>query len=406
VGWIDEESELLEELDDWVRRNWSPDLSLGEWWERLAIDRWSFPHWPQAYLGRGASMRFGAAVATRLRETGVLGPPQGVGQLWGAHTIIDHGTDHQRQRFLPPLALGQENWCQLFSEPEAGSDLASVRTRAERDGDGWVVNGEKIWVTSADVSERALLLARTRTIPQRRRGLSYFIVDLRQPGFEIAPIVQMDHHARFFTVSMSDVWVPADRLVGELDEGWTIAKATLAHERAAAAARRPTAVAAIPGSLAGLLSQPVGALVGAERDARPADRAVGSTSLRRLASEHGVADHPDVRRRLTDYYVLTKVHRWNRERAAGDRQRGRQSGADASIAKLTMSELSRQSRDIGLSIMGAAGMLAAHDAPLDRRISEVTLTSPSTSIAGGTDEIQRNLLAERVLGLPRERENS
>ena len=397
------DAETRHELSEWVDANWSSDLTLGEWWDRLGRSGWGFPDWPRDWYGRDVSRGAAASISRQLVEMGVLGAPQGVGQLWAARTLLTHGSDEQKRDFLEALATGRENWCQLFSEPTAGSDLASLITHAERVEGGWLVTGDKVWTTLADESERAILIARTDPDAPRRAGLSYFIIDMGQPGVTTRPIVQMDGHARFFQVTLSDAWVGEDRLVGMVNEGWQIARTTLMHERRASGERRPTAIAAKPGVLSGALDRRVGELVELERvSERPAGHAIGTQSLVRLAAEHDRQLEPSVRHGLIDHFVLTSIHRWNRARAQADALQGRRTGAEEAIAKLTIARLARLSRDVGLSIMGAVGMLFRDGSVLDRRVQEVALSSPSTSIAGGTDEIQRNMIAESVLGLPRD----
>lgn len=398
---------MLAELSSWVDTNWSTDLTLREWWARLARSGWGFPDWPSEWFGRGLSRAEAVSIASRLVEMDVLGAPQGVGQLWAARTLLAHGTDGQKREFLERLVTGQENWCQLFSEPDAGSDLASVRTSAVRTDGGWLVTGEKVWTTLADESERAVLLARTDPGAPKRAGLSYFVIDMLQPGVVARPINQMDGHARFFQVTMTEAWVGDDRLIGSLNDGWRIARTTLMHERLASSQRRPTAVVAKPGSIGGALDRRVGDVLDLERSSpRPAGHSVGTQSLVRLAAEHGRDRDPFARSLLIEHLVTTTLHKWNRSRSQADAARGRRTGAEELIAKLTIAKLARLSRDAGLSIMGADGMLVGQGSVLDRRVQQVALSSPSTSIAGGTDEIQRNLLAERVLGLPRDAEGS
>lgn len=400
------DDELLAELSVWVHDNWSPDLTLAEWWRRLALAGWAFPDWPTEYLGRGLPRMQSIAVASHLVSLGVLGAPQGVGQLWGAQTLLAHGTDQQKAAFLPALASGQEEWCQLFSEPDAGSDLAGVRTTAARiDHGDWVVNGVKVWTTAADRADRGLLLARTDPGAPKRSGITYFVIDMQQPGIEVNPIVQMDGHARFMQVTMSDARVSDDRIVGNVNDGWRVARTTLQQERLLAGARRPTGIVAVPGSRSGALERRVADVVEEERTSvRPAGRALGTQSLIALAAEHGRLGEAEIRHRVVEHFMVASVHKWNRSRAQADARAGRRTGAEEAIAKLTISKLSQLSRDHGLAVMGADGMLLRSGSVLDRRVQEVALSSPSTSIAGGTDEIQKNLIAERVLGLPRESE--
>ena len=397
---------LLAELDAWIDEHWSPDLSLAEWWHLVAHAGWAFPDWPEEHLGRGLPRDRTIAVESRFVARGVLGGPRGVGQLWGAQTLLAHADDAQRATFLPALAEGREEWCQLFSEPEAGSDLAGVRTTATRTPDGgWRVDGVKVWTTAADRAERGLLLARTDPGAPRRAGLSYFVVDMDQPEIEVRPIVQMDGNARFMQVTITGARVSDDRLIGRLGDGWQVARTTLQQERRLAGARRATGIVARPGARGGALDRRVGDLVDEERtSARPSGHGIGTQSLIALAREHGRLTEPLVLHRLVEHHVLTAVHKLNRARAQADARAGRRTGAEESIAKLTVARISRLSRDVGLAVMGPAGLLSGSGSVLDRRVEELALFSPSTSIAGGTDEIQKNLIAERVLGLPREPE--
>ena len=191
-------------VGEWLDGAWDPGLTVREWWARLAESGWGYPTWPKEWFGRDMSDVQADGVAQEMAARGVLGPPVGVGPAMGAKVILVHGTDGQKRRYLPGLARGEENWCQFFSEPGAGSDLASVQTRAVRDGDEWVVNGQKVWNSGTTHADRGLLVARTDIDVPKHRGMSYFIIDVDQPGIEIRPIRQMNGQAEFNETFFTD----------------------------------------------------------------------------------------------------------------------------------------------------------------------------------------------------------
>jgi len=224
-------SSVAHEARAWLEENWSDDLTLREWWNRLAGDGWAFPSWPPGHGGRGLAGDDARDVSQAIAAAGAVGPPGGLGQMMGGPVIIEHGTDEQRARWLFPLASGLESWCQLFSEPGAGSDLASLQTRAVRDGDVWIVNGQKVWTSGARTADRGMLVARTDPDAPKHKGITYFIIDMEQPGIEVRPLRQMDGGSTFNEVFFSDAVVPHADLVGSPSNGWVVAVSTLAYER-------------------------------------------------------------------------------------------------------------------------------------------------------------------------------
>ncbi|MCP4228157.1 MAG: acyl-CoA dehydrogenase, partial [Actinomycetia bacterium] len=184
--------DLRDEMRVWLAENWDGDLTVRDWWQRLADAGWQFPHWPQGFGGRGLGPTEARAVTAELVDAGALGPPFSLGHVMGGPVVIQNGDEDQRTRFLPSLANGTEAWCQFFSEPEAGSDLAGLRTTAERDGDEWVVTGQKVWTSDAKNAARGMLVARTNWDVPKHRGLGYFIIEVDQPGIEIRPLKQMN----------------------------------------------------------------------------------------------------------------------------------------------------------------------------------------------------------------------
>ena len=234
-------------LRDWLDANWDPELSLVEWRTRLADAGWARPSWPSAWGGLGLPAWASEAVDAELAAHGAAGVPEGVGMLLAAPTVLEHGDDDVRRRFLRPTVTGELVWCQLFSEPGAGSDLAGLRTHAARDGDGWVVRGQKVWTTSAAHADVGLLLARSDPDVPKHAGLTCFVLPMRQRGVEVRPLRQMNGHASFNEVFLDDAEVPSGHVVGGVNKGWSVALTTLAHERRMAILSRG-APPLVPGS--------------------------------------------------------------------------------------------------------------------------------------------------------------
>ena len=193
--------ELLDELRSWLEQNWDPDLTVGEWWERLGLSGWATPTWPTEWYGHGLSRDEANIVSREISAYGALNAPSGLGLLLAGPTIVAHGTDEQRGRFLPDIVTGKKAWCQLFSEPGAGSDLAGLQCKAIADGDEWIVNGQKVWTSGAQGSDLGMLLARTDPDVPKHRGISYFAFDMNQPGVDIRPLARDDRPARCSTRS-------------------------------------------------------------------------------------------------------------------------------------------------------------------------------------------------------------
>jgi alkylation response protein AidB-like acyl-CoA dehydrogenase len=395
---------LRAELRAWLEANWDPDLTVGEWWERLGTAGWAAPTWPTEWYGRGLSRDEANLVTRELAAHGALGPPSGLGLLLAGPTIVAHGTDDQRRRFLPDIVTGRAAWCQLFSEPGAGSDLAGLQTRAVRDGDEWVVNGQKVWTSGAQFADLGMLLARTNVEVPKHRGISYFAIAMDQPGMDIRPLREMTGRALFNEVFMTDCRVADADLIGGVDQGWAVANTTLANERAGLGAGGAGAIGgAVPGTKAGFLERRAGDFVRAPRAAGAGALAgAGARLLIDLARGCGVQDDPVIRQELARLHSLHEIARYTNLRAKAAKAAGRAPGPEANTAKLAMSRITRLSRDLGLAIVGAGGMLSGEDAPLNGMITEMALFAPAVSIYGGTDEIQRNIIGERVLGLPPE----
>jgi alkylation response protein AidB-like acyl-CoA dehydrogenase len=390
---------LRAELAAWVREHWDPDRPLRDWRELLLEAGWAVPSWPRRWHGRGLPGWADELVAAELVRLGAVGTPVGSGTWLAAPTILAHGPDELRERLLPPILTGAQTWCQLFSEPGAGSDLAGLATTAVLDGDSWVVNGQKVWNTSAHHADMGMLLARTDSSVPKHQGITYFALPMRQPGVEVRQLRQMNFHASFNEVFLTDARVPRANVIGDVGHGWTAALTTLSYERRFAALQRP-GYAATPGQAL--------AEARAEADRHFATYSWYPQRAGRpdLVVEHaraaGVADDPVIRQAIARLVTLHRVSLWTAERARQARARGARPGAEGSIGKLAASNVARESARVHSMIAGAAGLLTGPDSALGGVIAEVLMSVPGQSIAGGTDEIQKNILAERVLGLPGE----
>ena len=349
-----------------------------DWFSRLAGSGYTAPHWPPPW-GLGASPAEQLVIDEELDRAGVHRPENPIGLGWAGPTLLLAGTEEQHRRFLPGLLDGSEVWCQLFSEPGAGSDLASLSTRAVRDGEGWVVDGQKVWTSLARQARWGILLARTDPDAQRHRGISYFVVDMRSPGIEIRPIRQMTGAAEFNEVFLDAVRLPAGNLVGEEGGGWRLARVTLGNERVALSAE--------------------GALWGRGPSASDlvASARAGATAGLRLDAL--------ARQRLAALYAEGEVLRFLRLRTLSAQVHRHEPGPEASVRKALADHHGQKVFRLALELCGAHGMLTQHNPetlPGPFPWAAGFLFSPALTIGGGTAEVQRNIIAERVLGLPRD----
>ena len=393
------------EVREWVAANWDPDLTVAAWWELLADAGWSVPAWPTDWHGRGLARDEAMAVKAEIVACGALGAPGGLGMLLAGPTILTQGTEEQRRRYLRPIVTGQEAWCQLFSEPEAGSDLAGLRCTAVRDGDQWIVNGQKTWTSGAQMADLGMLMARTDSTVPKHRGISYFALDMHQSGIDIRPLREMTGRALFNEVFLTEAEVADDALVGGAGNGWAVGNATLMFERAGLGAGGGGAggAAAQPGTVLGHLGRRAGDFVGIASGGL-GDAMSGSSpeGLLALARSRGVADDPVLRQDLVRLYTLAELARYSNLRMKAAAAAGREEPGLPNIAKLSMSNMMRLMRDLGPRILGPAGQLTGPDAPLGGGVAEMTMFAPAVSIYGGSDQVQRNIIGERVLGLPSE----
>ncbi len=396
---------VRDEVRSWLANNWDPDLTVAEWWDRLCDSGWAMPTWPQEWFGKGLPRELAGVVSAELRAAGAIGPPSGLGTLLAGPTILVHGTDEQRARYLRPILNGQEAWCQLFSEPGAGSDLASLQCRAERDGDEWNIDGQKVWTSGGQTADLGMLVARTNPDAPKHKGITYFAINMNQPGVEVRPLREMTGRSLFSEVFFSDSRAHQSEIIGDLNGGWAVANTTLANERAGLGSGGTGAVGgAMPGKKARQLERRVGDLV-AGRGRDRAERAVAgrqSSILEKLAKDVGRDQEPNIRQRLAELHILNEIGRITALRVKAAKASGRGPGPEANTAKLLMSRITRLSRDLGLEVLGANGMIMGPETPGGGVAQELALFAPAVSIYGGSDEVQKNIIGERVLGLPKE----
>ncbi|HZJ28056.1 MAG TPA: acyl-CoA dehydrogenase family protein [Acidimicrobiia bacterium] len=343
-----------------------------EWQAKLAGDRWVGVAWPEEYGGRGGGPVEHYIVTEELARARA---PELVGRI-GINlvgpTLLAHGTTDQKARWLGRILGAEEIWCQLFSEPGAGSDLAGLSTRATRVDGGFVVNGQKVWTSYAQFADWGVCLARTNPDVKKQAGISYLVVDMRSPGVEVRPLRQITDEFEFNEVFLSDVFVPDDQLIGGLEEGWRIANSTLTHERGV----------------------------------NPRQLVVHTQlldELFQLGLERGAWDDPRLAARLAQAFVEVQLFRLHNWRSISRTAKGEAPGPVGSINKLWWSEMSKRLHDTVMAVLGAEAPLwrGAQDNPGDGRWQRSWLYYQASSIWAGTNEIQRNVIGERVLGLPR-----
>ena len=373
-------ADLPAAVQAFIDGNWDTSLTVREWWRRLAEAGYAFPAWPEGLGGLGVSAAAARAITGVLAANRVIGPPAGhLAATLAAPTLLEHGTAEQVRAFVRAIALGEAAWCQLFSEPGSGSDLASIGTRAVRDGDEWVVSGQKVWTSSAHVAKRALLVTRTDPDVPKHQGLTYFAADMTAPGVEVRPLRQITGEAEFNEVFLTDVRIPDADRIGAIGQGWQVSTATLMNERV---------------SIGGGALPREGGMIGSAAQTwreQPALRTPGlHERLLRLWTEAEVARLAGIRLR--------------QQLAAG------QPGPEGSAAKLVFARLNQDITEFEVELAGADGL--RYDDWSMRRPQSTNfygresgyrfLRSKGNSIEGGTSEILRNIVAERVLGLPPE----
>lgn len=391
---------VADEVRAWLKENWDPDVTVGEWWQRLARSGYATPTFPEDSFGRGYDRGLAKVVAREIAAAGAIGPPAGLGFLLAAPTLVAHGTPEQKEHFLRRIITGEDAWCQLFSEPGAGSDLASIQCRAERDGDEWVITGQKVWTSTAQLTNLGMLLARTDPEVPKHAGITYFAFDMTQAGVEVRPLREMTGRAMFNEVFIDGARVPDADIIGGLNNGWAVANTTLAAERAGLGGGGSGGTGgAFPGPKAGQLTQRAGDLARAGREGIGPEAGEDLlSSILRLAREASRTGEPAVRQSLARLYILNQIAGYSAMRA---RAGGAAAGAP-NLAKLLMSEMLRAHRDAATLVLGAGAMLMGTGSESGGLVQEQILFSPGPSIYGGSDQIQKNIVGERALGLPRE----
>lgn len=365
------------EVRHWLAANWDPALHRGEWARRVFDAGWSAPSWKPQWGGRGLTEGQSRIVAQEFAAVGARGTGMDRSDLLAA-TLHDLGTEEQKQRLIPPSVRGETRWCLLYSEPGAGSDLAGLRTRAERDGDEWVVNGQKVWTSFAKTADYGLLVARTDWDVPKHKGISFFIFPMRQPGVEVRPIHQITGESEFNEVFITDARVPLANLVGEPGGGWPVLQLALAYERR------------LMGDLARTSR--------ASRDLKPdADSLIG------MARSAGKLTDSAVRQEIARVEAYAAVNRWNTRRAKATADRA-EAATLMALGKIAMSRILHETAAVQTAIVGPESMLTGPENPTGDAVTFRTLNAYFTSIGGGTDQIQRNIVGERVLGLPKEPE--
>ncbi len=348
-------------------------------WQKKMYDAgWAGIHWPKAYGGQGATLVEQAIFSQEMAAAGAPNMANELGLMIVGPTIMAHGTETQKTRYIPGILSGDEMWCQGFSEPNSGSDLASLQTRAVEDGDDFVVNGQKIWTSMAQYSDMCILLVRTDPEAPKHRGISYLLVDMQSPGVTVRPLRQITGGAEFNEVFFENVRVPKQQLLGNLNEGWRIAMTTLTHERGSASFGTQTNIRKRLDAILDVAKQ-------VKRNGKP------------------LSADPIFRQKLADAYIRVDIMRLNNYRTISSHLRGQEPGPEASLEKLYWSEVHQNMQEVGQELLGVHAQLSPPSPyyPTDVDLQYLFLFSRAETIFSGTSEIQKNIIGERVLGLPK-----
>ena len=388
IGDTEKEAEFRTQARTWLSAHASPKSASGgelsehdldhhvqkcRDWQRVLFDNgWAGITWPVAFGGRGASPIQAAIFAEEMAQFDVSNGAFAVSIGMVGPTLIAHGTPEQQQSHLQPILRGDEVWCQLFSEPGSGSDLASLGTRAVRDGDDWIVNGQKVWTSLGQFADYAILLARTDIEAPKHAGITYFILDMKAPGIEVRPITQITGVQHFNEVFLSDVRIPHQNVLGDVNGGWRVAQTTLSNERSH---------------------------IGSGGGSWNVDQLID------LARRIGVHTDPRIRQGLAAAHARAETLRYLGLRMRTAMSQLRMPGPEMLTLKLAFANHWRITADLAAEIVGAGAMLWDADAPEGNQWGQQLLSQFAIRIGGGTDEIQRNIIAERGLGLPREPQN-
>jgi alkylation response protein AidB-like acyl-CoA dehydrogenase len=376
LTFTDDQLAFRDELREWFAANPPGDEPADEnealrwrtdWQRRLNDGGWAGVHWPKEYGGRGASLMETAIFFEELGRSGAPLPVNTLGLLLAGPTLMVWGDDRQKERHLPTILSAEEIWCQGFSEPEAGSDLAGLKTRAVKDGDEWVVTGQKVWTSGAQYSKWCMLVARTDQEAPKHKGLTYFILDMEQDAVQVRPLVQITGEAEFNELFIEEARIPDENVVGGVGNGWKVALTTLMNERA---------------GLGFFLQVRMRQLL---------DRLFDE------AAATGALDDPRIADKLADLHLRTEILRLTAYRGLSVIEQYGQPGPEGSLVKLMWSETNKQLTQLAADIVGPEAL--TKDTPWSYEL----LRARGNSIEGGTTEILKNIVAERVLGLPRAR---
>lgn len=370
AGWTTGEARVFDTYDEQV-------AFLTDWQRKVHAGGWCGLSWPKEYGGAGASVIEQAIYNEEMARAQAPELINKVGINNVGPTLMMHGTEEQKRRFLAKILSGEEIWCQLFSEPGAGSDLAGLHTRAERDGDGYRLTGQKVWTSYAEFSHFAICMARTDPSLPKHKGLTYMIVDMTSPGIEIRPLRQITGDAEFNEVFLDSVYVPSEYVIGGENNGWSVAMDTLAHERGTNY----------------LFKEQVNNKIAIER------------LLEQLRADcrAGRPIHPALRSRVVDAYIRVEIMRLHNLDTMTRLDRGHDAGAETSLKKEFWTRLAQDLHETAIAVQGASGQLMPGDPRcIDHgHWQRWFLYSRSWSISGGTSEVQLNIIASRLLGLPR-----
>ncbi|MGB7410840.1 MAG: acyl-CoA dehydrogenase family protein [Sphingopyxis granuli] len=380
------DADLQAEVEAWLAANWrgAPprEESFGrdpraEWLAQVRDAGWAVPRWPRDWYGRELSAEQAKIVERAFAAAGAPGAGQDRSNLW-ANTALAHATDSFKRVIVPQLLAGEVGMCLLYSEPGAGSDLAAIRTRAEKVEGGWRVTGQKIWTSGAMIADYGMLIARTDWDVPKHRGISFFFLPMRQEGVEVRPLRQITDESHFNEVFITDAFVPDENLLGPLNGGWGVLQTALAYERS------------VMGDMA--------------RGARSgAAGAKGDHAMLELAREAGKLDDPVVRQDVAQVIAWRVLNKLNTQRAKAELAQGTSSSI-MSLGKLAMSRILHEEGRLRTELLGPESLLEGPDHPRAEDANFLSLNAYFTSIGGGTDQIQRNIIGERVLGLPKEPE--
>jgi len=378
---------VRQEVRAFLEAEWNPE------WKRQALEGpnrvawltkvvdagWAAPQWPKDWYGRDYDDARGRVVREEFARVGAFGTGQDRTNLW-INTLLAYGTDALKRELIPGLMRGEVNMCLLYSEPGAGSDLAGVRTKVERDGDEWVVNGQKVWTSGAKTADYGMLIARTNWDVPKHKGLSFFFLPMKQPGVDVRPLHQVTGESHFNEVFITDARIPAANLLSEEGDGWRVLVTALSYERSV-----------------------MGEQARGARSGFGVDRAKGEDELIALAREAGRLEDPVIRQRIAQVIAWRKLNDLNTARGKAELKVGTSSSI-MSLGKLAMSRILHETARLRTDLLGAGSLLEGSDHPRAEDANFLSLNAYFTSIGGGTDQVQRNIIGERVLGLPKEPE--